>query len=131
MPTYRGKKHAAEMRKASKRLQGITARQELTQDTYWALIEHAIPDSDDLQERVWMQKLRAKNPACEVAGHDALVQACKGKVDMSSSFALQFHQVLVNLCARKELGWATDPSKAVDAAQVVCSSAASTATILI
>jgi len=131
MPMYRGKKQAAEMRKASKRLRVLTAQQELTQDTYWALIEYALPDADELQEHVWQQRARAKNPACEIAGHDALVQACKGSTDVSSSFALQFHQVLVNLCAREELGWAADPLKAVDAALAVCKSAASAATILV
>merc|ERR1712160_156990 len=131
MPTYRGKKQAAKMRKASKRLRELTAQQELTQDTYWALIEYALPDSDKLQERVWKQRVRAKNPACEIAGHDALVQACKGNIDMSSSFALQFHQVLVNLCAREELGWASEPSKAVDAARAVCAIPTLQATLLI
>jgi len=131
MPTYRGKRHAAEMRKVSKRLQSLTAQQELTQDLYWSLVERALPDSDDLQERVWKQKLGAKNPSCEIAGHEALVKACKGNVDVSSSFALQFHQVLVNLCARKELGWASEPSKAVDAARAVCAIPTSQATLLI
>lgn len=131
MPTYRGKKHAHEMKKASKRLQLLASIQDETQDTYWRLVEAALPDSDSAQEKLWQQKQRPKNPACEIAGHDALVQHCKGKIDMVSSFALQFHQVLVNLCAHEDLGWTKDPSKAIAAAQAACTDVGSSADILI
>jgi len=131
MPTYRSKQHAKKMKFASKQLQKLAARQEMTQDLYWALIENALPNSDELQDRVWKQKLLAKNPACEVVGHNALVQSCKGKVDVTSSFALQFHQVLVNLCSIPRIGWSSDPTKAASAARMVCSQTDSNAVVLV
>jgi len=119
-PTYQGKKHWHKMKFMSKRLRSLVAQQEQTQDVYWALIEAAIPGSDSMQEHAWTQKLKSRNPSCEVAGHNALVKACKGKADMTSSYALQFHQVLVNLCAKEDLGWSSTPSKAVAAAYSAC-----------
>merc|ERR1712048_920579 len=123
MPTYRGKRHWKKMKTESKRLKSLVSQQEETQRVYWSLIESAIPESDSEdseQERVWRQKSKASNALCEITGHKVLVSACQGKVDMVSSYALQFHQVLVNLCARKELGWSKDPSKAEAAAIKAC-----------
>merc|ERR1712048_28251 len=123
MPTYRGKHHWGKMKAESKRLKSLVAQQEETQQVYWSMIEDAIPESDSdgtEQERVWTLKSKSSNAQCEITGHKALVRACKGKVDMVSSYALQFHQVLVNLCARPELGWAESPAKAEAAAIAAC-----------
>jgi len=119
-PTYKGKSHWREMRVVSKTMKTLMASQEATQQMYWSLIETALPDDESLQERAWVQKMPAKRPSCEIAVHNALVKSCKGKADMVSSYALQFHQVVVNLCKIPLTGWRRDASLGVLAAKKVC-----------
>jgi len=119
-PTYKGKSHWRKMKAMSAKMKTLVAAQEATQAIYWSLIEEALPDDENLQELAWVQKMPAKRPSCEVAVHNTLVQSCKGKADMVSSYALQFHQVVVNLCKIPLTGWRHDTSQGVLAAKKVC-----------
>jgi len=119
-PTYQGKSHWRKMRVIGKKMKTLVASQEATQQIYWSLIETTLPGDETLQELAWVQKMPAKRPACEIAVHNALVKSCKGKADMVSSYALQFHQVVVNLCKIPLTGWRRDASLGVLAAKKVC-----------
>jgi legumain len=119
MPTAHGKKLFAGLKHVSRQLKDKVAEQETAQQIVWSLVEQEFSD-DDEQERVWTMKRNPVNPACELDAHDALVERCK-QTDMTSSYALQFHQVIVNLCGHPDLDWAENPSKAVSAIAQVCS----------
>lgn len=82
----------------------------------------AYPESVDEQKRLsaWDSVHSPDHPECEVQGHMALVDACKDKLDMTTAFAMQFHQVMVNLCSDDLLGWGASPAKAATAAREVC-----------
>jgi legumain len=116
-PTYAGKKHFSSLKQLSKRLKDKVAEQEATQQVYWSLVEHAVSEQE--QEAVWTQRAKPLNKECELRGHEALARECHA--DMTSSYSLQFHQVLVNLCSREDLAWAGDPRLAVQTIEAVCS----------
>jgi len=119
MPTAHGKRRFAGLKHVSRQLKDKVADQEIAQQIVWSLVEQELSD-DDEQERVWTMKRNPVNPGCELDAHDALLKHCR-QADMTSSYALQFHQVIVNLCGHPDLGWAEKPSKAVSAIAQVCS----------
>merc|ERR1712232_594105 len=128
-PTRHDGQHWVVMQTYAKRLHRLLEQQEKTEATYQALIQIAYPDSIDQQKRLsaWSSAHSPDHPECEVQGHMALVDTCKDKLDMTTSFAMQFHQVLVNLCSDELLGWGSNPRMAVAAARDVCTEGSSVA----
>lgn len=120
-PTYAGKRHFAKLKQMSRRLSKKVAEQEDTQQVYWSLVETVISNEKE-QEKIWTEKTKPSHKDCELHGHKALIRSCDA--DMTSSYALQFHQVLVNLCNRDELGWGANPHLAVKAVQAACEAGA-------
>jgi hypothetical protein len=118
-PTAHGKRRFAGLKHVSRQLKDKVAEQETAQQIVWSLVEQELSD-DEEQERVWTMKRNPMNPGCELDAHNALLKHCR-QADMTSSYALQFHQVIVNLCGHPDLGWAEKPSKAVTAIAQVCS----------
>jgi glycosylphosphatidylinositol transamidase (GPIT) subunit GPI8 len=128
-PTRHHGHHWADMRAYAKRLHKLLEQQEQIEGVYQALVVAAYPDPSDEQKRqsAWSSAHSPDHPECEVQGHMALVDACSDHLDMTTSFAMQFHQVVVNLCSDDMLGWNLNPGKAVVAARDVCVSKANVA----
>jgi len=121
LPLDQGECHWTEMRRATNKLQRKLQDQENVQRVMWKLVKRAKRQSSD-QDRSWREKRRPRRMQCEKRGHRALVKFCRGKADMTTAYALQFHQVLVNLCNDDSLSWGYNPERAVDAAQKACES---------
>merc|ERR1711865_649712 len=68
------------------------------QTVYWDLVGYVYPGEPDKVNGTWMSITAPLNPTCELELHRALVSSCSSAVDLGSSYALQFHQVVVNLC---------------------------------
>merc|ERR1712137_1067435 len=120
MPTYRGRSHWKKMRATSQRLTRLVQQQEATQKLYWELVSLAFPSDEEKQDIAWSSQRKPLSPECEMQMHRALVDECQDTVDVVSSYALQFHQVVVNLCADSATGWGRDPTEAVAAARHAC-----------
>jgi hypothetical protein len=109
-----------EMKVATRSMQDKILNQERVQDVYWHLVQLAFSDKSR-QERCWRQKRKAHEQQCEVAVHTALRRACGMRdTDMTTSYALQFHQVVVNLCGDPDLSWGQDPHHGEEAAEEAC-----------
>jgi len=68
----------------------------------------------------WKARKSPKQPACEKRVHNALVKRCRGWADVITSYALQFHQVVVNLCADRDLTWGKHPALGETVAAHAC-----------
>lgn len=103
-------------------LQELLNEQKDTQALYWDLVRSAYPESQDQRHKAWTIGTSPQNAECEVEVHRALVVFCTGKVDLRTAYALQFHQVVVNLCNDEELHWDTTPERGASTARLACSS---------
>ena len=112
------------MLKATQYLQDLLLQQRETQRVYWYLVESAYPSDEAQQYKTWTTVSKPQNPQCELVVHKALVTYCGSKVDVTTAYALQFHQVVVNLCNSKDLDWANKPDSGAGTARWACSSAA-------
>jgi len=119
-PTYHGLEHWWAMTNATQRFQSLLRDQQEAQRLHWNIVMFAHPLSLERQLAVWTHMRKPEAPACEIAVHNALVRSCSGKIDVTSSYALQFHQVIVNLCNDDELAWKTFPNLGVSAAELAC-----------
>jgi len=122
-PLFRGVEGWRRMLKATQYLQDLLLQQRETQRVYWFLVESAYPTDEAQQYETWTTVSKPQNPQCELVVHRALVNYCAGKVDVTTAYSLQFHQVVVNLCNSKDLDWADKPDSGAGTARLACSSA--------
>jgi len=116
-PLLKGEAHWREMLKATDDLQDLLNKQKGTQQVYWDLVLAAYPDSLKDREKVWTANADPSNPECETETHYSLVTECASKVDLATSYASQFHQVVVNLC---HVMGAESTHRIVNLAKFVC-----------
>mmetsp|Transcript_43191 Transcript_43191/g.91802 ORF Transcript_43191/g.91802 Transcript_43191/m.91802 type:complete len:473 (-) Transcript_43191:216-1634(-) len=103
----------------SKAMRALARREDLVQAAFRNLIAYAYPMDEEKRVAVWTANSDANNRDCEVGVHDAMRKSCTA-FDINSGFALQFHQVVVNLCADTVLGWGSRPQSAIDAGSRAC-----------
>jgi len=120
LPLHHGEWKFQELRKATNRLQHKLQVQENIQEAYWRLIKSALPHNKKVREDVWRSRAPPKQPSCEKQVHNSLVKHCGKRADMTTAYALQFHQVVVNLCAEESLGWAENPKLGKKLAKQAC-----------
>jgi len=80
-------------------LQAELKRQQAVESAYRQFAAIAYPGDTDKQKAARRLKEKPDFPECEMAAHDAFLQYCSDKFDANSGFAMQFHQVVVNVCA--------------------------------
>jgi hypothetical protein len=119
-PTFHGVDHWVQMLKATNELQALVDQQRLTHLLYWDLVLVAYPDNYDQQYDVWSSTKKPMNALCELRLHQTLFDHCDGNL-VATSYALQFHQVVVNLCQEEDLEWAANPDRGAAAAIQACS----------
>jgi len=118
-PRFHGERHWRRMLRATDTLQSLLDQQKKTQALYWDLVMLAAPDSYDERHAIWSIASKPANPKCEMRVHRAMMNHCDGNL-VGSSYALQFHQVVVNLCADNALHWAAHPQLGVAIAIQAC-----------
>lgn len=120
-PTFHGEQHWRRMLSATDNLQSLLHQQKQTQQLFWDLVMIAVPDSFDERYAIWTHTARPANPKCELQVHLALFKECPANGWLvASSYALQFHQVVVNLCADNALEWGSNPERGARAAAQAC-----------
>lgn len=65
---------------------------------YRKFAEIAYPGDEERQKAARRLTHKAGHMQCEMEGHKAFREHCAGLFDANSGFALQFHQVIVNVC---------------------------------
>merc|ERR1712187_41568 len=110
------------LKKATNELQKKLMFQEKVQKTMWSLVKLAYPDNTKARKAAWRERHPPRNAACEKGVRRALVRHCSAQTDMTTAYALQFHQVVVNLCADKELRWNKQPALGEAQAKLACNS---------
>jgi hypothetical protein len=83
---------------ASKQLELQLKFQYGAETVHWKLASIAYPGDEKAQKAARKKKHKPKHVDCELAGHEAIRQSCKDQFDANTGFALQFHQVIVNIC---------------------------------
>jgi len=119
-PTFHGEEHWRRLLNATDDLQNLLTEQREVQQLHWDLVNLAIPQNKTKRYEMWTTAARALRPKCELEVHRALIEYCDNQVDVSTSYALQFHQVVVNLCADDELLWGAVPGLGVNTARRAC-----------
>lgn len=123
VPLRDGEWKFRKLKRATNRLQKKIQNQENVQNTIWKMIKRAYKGHDQAEQArdiAWRGQRRPERPSCEKAVHKALVRSCGNKADMTTAYALQFHQVVVNLCGDDSLGWGQDPSLGETGADSAC-----------
>lgn len=134
MPLFHGEARWRQMLNATQDLQDLLDEQKTTQQLYWDLVMYAFPGEQgyDDRYRAWTTKSPPLHPACEKQVHETLMKFCtQSNVDVTTSYALQFHQVVVNLCSDDKLGWGANPTLGVFEASVTCEKLGSEASSLV
>lgn len=121
-PLSHGVGHWLAMVKATADLQTALDEQKATQQLYWTLVDWVYPANKEMQVEIWTRMDRPLNPQCELEVRKALLDSCGSKMDLTKSYATQFHQIVVNLCGAQDLGWNVNPSKGASLARLACSS---------
>merc|ERR1719326_387965 len=75
------------------------AEQQVAEATYRRIAELSYPGETEKQMALRRRQEKPENPECEKAGHWAVRKSCAAKFDAGSGFAMQFQQVIVNICA--------------------------------
>merc|ERR1719197_195997 len=70
----------------------------VAEGVHFTLAEIAYPGDEEAQHRARVTKHKPKYADCELAGHRALRKHCSPKFNANEGYALQFHQVVVNIC---------------------------------
>jgi len=83
---------------ASKLMQEQLKLQFVAEGVYYNLAEIAYPGDEKAQHHARTHKHKPVHPECEMTGHKAIRESCSDKFDANQGFALQFHQVVVNIC---------------------------------
>merc|ERR1712217_147052 len=79
-------------------LQRELLAQQRAESAYRRFAEVAYPGDEDAQKAARRLKHKPDYMECEMDAHKAFAQYCDGMFDANSAFALQFHQVVVNVC---------------------------------
>jgi len=82
---------------------GVKLQQELlaqqrAESAYRRFAEVAYPGDVEAQKAARRLKHKPDYMECEMDAHKAFAKYCQGEFDANSAFALQFHQVVVNVC---------------------------------
>merc|ERR1712083_921130 len=96
---YEKSQTSSERLAAASALQGELAKQQAAERTYQHLASLAYPGDEDSQKKLRRRVEMPNEEECETSVHAAIRVACADKFDANSGFALQFHQVVVNICA--------------------------------
>jgi len=80
-------------------LQKELGKQQAAERVYRMIAEVAYPEDESKQKQVRRAVESPNFPECELAAHAAVREHCTSQFDANSGFALQFHQVIVNICA--------------------------------
>lgn len=84
---------------AAAKMQAELEKQQAVERVYAKLAELAYPEDLAAQRELRLSREPPAHKECELAGHAAIRTQCAGQFNANSGFALQFHQVVVNLCA--------------------------------
>merc|ERR1740121_227531 len=84
---------------AAEALQIELIKQQAAEVVYRTLAERAYPGNESKQQEVRRLLEPPDFPECELSAHAAIRDHCASQFDANSGFALQFHQVVVNICA--------------------------------
>merc|ERR1712072_1587483 len=105
---YRLASTSAERLAAGDALKAQLAQQQVAEATFRRIAELSYPE--DKAKQMDARRLRESpgNPTCEKGTHLALRKSCAGKFDAASGFAMQFQQVIVNICADVQRGLRLD-----------------------
>jgi hypothetical protein len=106
--TYQLASTSAERLVAMEALKAQLAQQEAAEATFRRIVELSYPEDKEKQMAVRRLRERPENPTCEKEAHLAVRKSCAGKFDAASGFALQFQQVIVNICADVQRGLPRD-----------------------
>jgi legumain len=115
---YNTAKTGQERQQMGVELQAELTKQQAAESTYRAFAEIAYPGNEEKQKAARRLRNKPDNMVCEMSAHEAFGKYCREKFDFNSGFALQFHQVVVNVCADVAKGLRLN---VVDAAQQACS----------
>merc|ERR1712232_309508 len=96
---YRRAETSLERGAAGEALQAEIARQQAAEATFRLIAELAYPGNETKQQLARRIRETPENVDCEKGAHMALRSSCAHKFDASSGFAMQFQQVIVNICA--------------------------------
>eukprot|EP00927_Polykrikos_kofoidii_P054253 TRINITY_DN486_c0_g1_i12.p1 TRINITY_DN486_c0_g1~~TRINITY_DN486_c0_g1_i12.p1 ORF type:complete len:470 (+),score=79.55 TRINITY_DN486_c0_g1_i12:54-1412(+) len=80
------------------RLQSELAQQEQVDWVFQHFVALIYPGDMTKQAVLKQAKSKPDHPDCELRAHEALSKACAHRFKASSSFALGFHQIIVNAC---------------------------------
>merc|ERR1711976_104235 len=97
---------------AGEALQKELAMQLAVEDAYTRLTKLAFPDDVAKQQALRRDQQQPQHADCELSAHASFRIHCGDKFDANSGFALQFHQVVVNVCAEVARGLNFDVSAA-------------------
>merc|ERR1719217_1475788 len=96
---YRLPSTSAERLAAGDALKAQLAEQQVAEATFRRIAELSYPGDQAKQAAVRRLQESPANPACEKTTHLAVRKSCASKFDAASGFAMQFQQVIVNICA--------------------------------
>lgn len=116
-PTYHGENHWMRMLQATDALSELLHVQKYTQKVYWDLVKLGVPDNTTKWREIWTSTAKPSKPQCELQVRAALLDACHFNY-VTTSYALQFHQVVVNLCAYT--AWGANPDLGIEIAHQAC-----------
>lgn len=89
----------AERLSAGEELRAELAKQLAVDTAYTKFLEILYPGDEAKQASMRQQKTEANEMECEMATHEAFREYGAVNFDANSGFALQFHQIVVNVCA--------------------------------
>jgi len=96
---YRRAETSLQRSAAEKALQAELARRQAAEATFRRIAELAYPGDVAKQQAVRHLQETPQSIDCEKGAHMVLRKSCAHKFDASSGFAMQFQQVIVNICA--------------------------------
>lgn len=99
---YSTAEDSTERLRVAELLQQELARQQAAEKAYMKFVEIALPAAQG-QHALTIVAMPS-NAACELGAHQAFREQCSDKFDANSGFALQFHQLVVNVCFLIENG---------------------------
>jgi len=106
--SYRLASTSAERVAAGEALQAQLAEQQVVEATFSRIVELSYRGDEHQQKAVRRLQEKPTNMECEKGTHLALRKSCAAKFDAGSGFAMQFQQVVVNICADVQRGLRLD-----------------------
>jgi len=97
--SYRLAATSSERLAAGEALKTQLKQQQAAEEVFRRIAALSYPGNVRSQETVRRIQEKPNNPGCEKATHLVLRNDCSAKFDASSGFAMQFQQVVVNICA--------------------------------